>query len=136
MKPTNDKFFLDSNIILYSLDANEQKKKKAEDLLKSFPIISPQVVFECLNIVIKKFKFLKSDALDFSRLLIKYSSIQEETKDTVMDALLLFNKYSLQVFDSKIVASALHADCSILYSEDMQSGLVIEGRLTIVNPFV
>ena len=25
---------------------------------------------------------------------------------------------------------------SILYSEDMQHGLVVEGRLTIVNPFV
>ncbi len=43
---------------------------------------------------------------------------------------------NLQVFDSKIIAAALVAGCSILYSEDMQNGLVIDNRLTIVNPFL
>lgn len=78
----------------------------------------------------------KSDALDFSRLLIKYSSLKEETKDVVLDALIIFNKYQLQVLDSKIASSAMHADCTILYSEDMHHGLVIENRLTILNPFI
>jgi predicted nucleic acid-binding protein len=40
------------------------------------------------------------------------------------------------MFDSIIVASALEAGCDILYSEDMQHGQVIEGRLTIQNPFI
>lgn len=34
-----------------------------------------------------------------------------------------------------IVAAALLADCSILYSEDMQHGQVLEKRLTVRNPF-
>jgi predicted nucleic acid-binding protein len=34
-----------------------------------------------------------------------------------------------------IVASALHAGCEILYTEDMQDGLEVEGQLTVVNPF-
>jgi predicted nucleic acid-binding protein len=136
MRPMNDKFFLDSNVILYTLDKDESKKEKAKSLLRNSPFISPQVVFECLNIAIKKFKMTKNDALDFSRLLIKYSALKEETKDVVLDALILFNKYQLQVFDSKIISSALHADCIILYSEDMQNGLVIENRLTIVNFFL
>lgn len=38
-------------------------------------------------------------------------------------------------YDSLIVASALESECTILYSEDMQPGLVIENQLKIVNPF-
>jgi predicted nucleic acid-binding protein len=34
-----------------------------------------------------------------------------------------------------IVASALENDCSILYSEDMQDGQIIEGKLRLRNPF-
>jgi hypothetical protein len=34
-----------------------------------------------------------------------------------------------------IAASALHADCDTLWSEDMQDGMTLENRLRIVNPF-
>lgn len=71
MKPINDKFFLDSNILLYSFDADKQKKKIAETLLATSPVILPQVVFECLNIATRKFKLTKNDVLDFLKLLIK-----------------------------------------------------------------
>jgi predicted nucleic acid-binding protein len=50
-------------------------------------------------------------------------------------ALLLYEKYSLQPYDSKIIASALLAGCDILYSEDMQHGLIVENRLTSLIPF-
>ena len=77
MKLTSGNFFLDTNVILYSFDIDKHKKKIAEDLLASSPTISPQVVFECLNVAVRKFKLIKSDVLDFLRLLIKYSIIQE-----------------------------------------------------------
>ena len=35
----------------------------------------------------------------------------------------------------RIHAAALEADCATLYTEDLQSGQVIDGRLTIQNPF-
>jgi predicted nucleic acid-binding protein len=34
------------------------------------------------------------------------------------------------------VAAALEAGCTRLYSEDMQHGQTIEGRLLVVNPFL
>jgi predicted nucleic acid-binding protein len=34
-----------------------------------------------------------------------------------------------------IIASALHAGCGVLWSEDMQDGMTIERRLRVVNPF-
>jgi len=55
---------------------------------------------------------------------------------TLQKAKDLMTKYDFQIFDSLIVASALEADCNILYSEDMQNGLIVEKQLEIVNPFV
>ncbi len=51
------------------------------------------------------------------------------------NAIRLVEKYQLQMFDAIIVSSALEADCSILYSEDMQHNLLVENNLKIVNPF-
>jgi predicted nucleic acid-binding protein len=32
-------------------------------------------------------------------------------------------------------ASALHADCDPLWSEDVQEGMTLEDRLRVANPF-
>jgi len=47
----------------------------------------------------------------------------------------LRDKYKLSFWDSIIVASALQGGAVRLYSEDMQNGLVVENKLTIINPF-
>ncbi len=44
-------------------------------------------------------------------------------------------RQKLSVYDGMIVAAALIAECDILYSEGMHDGLVVDGRLRIVNPF-
>ena len=45
------------------------------------------------------------------------------------------DKYRYSYWDSVIIASALDSECSILYSEDMQHGQVIDKDLIILNPF-
>jgi predicted nucleic acid-binding protein len=47
----------------------------------------------------------------------------------------LAEDHGLSFYDALIVASAIEAGCSILYSEDMQHGRTI-GGLAIVNPFL
>jgi predicted nucleic acid-binding protein len=49
--------------------------------------------------------------------------------------LALAQRYGLPTSDAMIAASALHADCDTLWSEDMQDGFVLDDRLRIVNPF-
>ncbi len=49
--------------------------------------------------------------------------------------LVISNRYGLSIFDAMIVAAALIAGRDTLISEDMQDGLIIDGRLRIVNPF-
>jgi len=50
-------------------------------------------------------------------------------------ALVIARRDGLNVHDALIVASALEARCNTLLSEDMQDGRVIDGSLTIRNPF-
>ena len=47
----------------------------------------------------------------------------------------LAERYGLSVYDAMIVATALIAGCTTLWSEDMQNGLLVEGQLRIMNPF-
>ena len=55
-----------------------------------------------------------------------------ETRET---GLALAERYGPSVYDAMIAASALHAECDTLWSEDMHDGIVIEDRLRIANPF-
>lgn len=54
---------------------------------------------------------------------------------TIHKALDIRERYNFSWYDSLIVATALEVGCDILYSEDMQNGQEIEGRMSVVNPF-
>ena len=66
------------------------------------------------------------------RSLCAVESITVETHDRGRD---VAERHGLSVYDSMIVASALLAGCTVLYSEDMQHGLVVDKQLRVVNPF-
>jgi predicted nucleic acid-binding protein len=51
------------------------------------------------------------------------------------EALRIAERYGYSIFDALVIASALQAGSETLWSEDMQDGMVIDGRLRIVNPF-
>ena len=46
----------------------------------------------------------------------------------------LRSAYHLSYWDSLIIASALAVGATILYTEDMHDGLIVDNQLTIVNP--
>jgi predicted nucleic acid-binding protein len=74
------------------------------------------------------------DALAAIRILCP--TIQSIDGATHMEALDVAERYGYAIFDALMIASALQAGSKILWSEDMQDGLVIEGRLRISNPFL
>jgi predicted nucleic acid-binding protein len=53
-----------------------------------------------------------------------------------LDALRHAQRHGFSIFDALVVAAALQAGCSTLWSEDMQHGLMIDRRLRILNPFL
>ncbi|MFW5990199.1 MAG: hypothetical protein ACOCP1_02230 [Campylobacterales bacterium] len=40
-----------------------------------------------------------------------------------------------QFYDALIIATALENRCAIVYSEDMQDGLIVDEKIKIINPF-
>jgi predicted nucleic acid-binding protein len=55
--------------------------------------------------------------------------------DTHAEALRLAELHGFSIFDALTIAAALRAGCDVLLSEDMQHGMLIDGRLRVVNPF-
>ncbi len=113
------------------------KKIKSLQLLKCNQIISTQVLNENINVLFKKYKhFGNADRAEYISVLQQYCSVEIITVNTIISALAIKERYQLQWYDSLIVAAALQAGCTILYSEDMQHGLVVEKQLSIINPFL
>ena len=55
--------------------------------------------------------------------------------DTHETALRLAERHGFAMFDALMVATASKAGCTTLWSEDMQDGMRIDGKLRIANPF-
>jgi predicted nucleic acid-binding protein len=54
---------------------------------------------------------------------------------TLEKTVAIMEKYNYSYWDSMMLASAIESDCSVIYSEDMQHGQTIDGKLKIINPF-
>jgi predicted nucleic acid-binding protein len=61
--------------------------------------------------------------------------VLSQEKEDLLSAASLRLEYSFSYWDSLVVAVALRANCTILYSEDMQHNLKVRGDLVIFNPF-
>lgn len=126
--------FLDTNVILYLLD-DGAKADRATRLLAAGGMVSVQVLNETLVNCIRKAGMTWQEAGDFLggvRALCEVVDLTAEVHDI---GLALGQKYGFAVYDAMIVAAALAHGCPRLWSEDMQDGLLVEGRLRIVNPF-
>jgi predicted nucleic acid-binding protein len=130
--------FVDTNVFIYALadDQPEAKHSRAIELLESSDLaISTQVLNE-LSATLRNKSRLPEDALQsiVESLLRRYEVTVLNIED-ILEAFLLRKEYQLSYWDSLIVASALRSNANILYSEDMQDGLIIRGRMTVINPF-
>ena len=132
--------FLDSNVLVYMFDTTDiDKHQRAENLIyrsleSGTGCISYQVVQETLNIVTRKLGATRGQA---SRLLDDVLIPLWQVNPThalYRRALNLQGEYGFSFYDSLIVAAALEAGCTRLYSEDLQDSQQIQG-LTIRNPF-
>lgn len=136
MKRMNANFFVDSNIVLYAFDNATFKNEIVFDLIKKRPIISTQVIMESVNICIKRFKLSKEVAYQNGINLIDTCALKSIDETTILSAFKISVRYQFSHWDSLIISSALQNSCSILFSEDLQDGQIIEKKLTIINPFL
>lgn len=140
-----DKYFIDTNILVYSFDkTSPTKQKKSKELLKEFfdredYFVSIQVLNEFCSAALKKLNPpLKTERIKEFISSFPGRKILPISRATVLSSLGIMDKYKLSYWDSLIIATSLENKCTILYTEDMQNGLIIEkgeGRLKNVNPF-
>jgi predicted nucleic acid-binding protein len=131
----NVKPFLDTNVIVYAFSSNDPRGEKAEALLAAGGIISVQVLNEFVNVSRRKHRRDWDEIQDALSVLKVLLDPPQPVTIAVHDAAIVIARdYGYHFYDSLIVAAALRADCSLLYSEDIQHGQTIEG-LTIHNPF-
>lgn len=130
--------FIDSNIWLYAFIETDDaaKTNQAQNLIRSVePVVSTQVINEvCVNLIRKAGFTEEQIYLLVISFFAKYTIIQLD-RTILLRASQLRSRYSLSFWDSIIVASAINASASYLYSEDMQDGPSVAQQLQIINPF-
>jgi predicted nucleic acid-binding protein len=138
----NADYFIDTNIFIYQIEALDEKKSaKANSIIRrgveiGCACISFQVIQECLNTVLRKAELPLNAAQTRDYLDNVLAPLYQvpATLELYRRALDIQSRYRYGFYDSLIIAAALDAGCSVLYSEDLQNGQQIEG-LTIRDPF-
>lgn len=132
----SDRAFFDTNVLVYVVGQEDRRTKAAEALLAGGGVISVQVLNELANVARKKLGMSWEDiheALGAIRALCP--SPLAVTSDMHDAARQIAAKYGFSMYDALIAAAALEGECDTLYSEDMQDGQLLEGRVKIRNPF-
>jgi len=126
--------FFDTNVLLYLLSADAAKADRAEQLVATGGIVSVQVLNEFASVARRRLRMPIAEIkviLSTIRSICTVKPLDVETHELGLD---LAERYRYSIYDCFILAAALRAGCSILYSEDLQHKQQID-RLTIVNPF-
>jgi predicted nucleic acid-binding protein len=139
----NGKYFIDTNIFIYSFDNNQPvKQNRSLELIQSglekgLGIISTQVIQEFLNVATRKFTvpMIVEDCKAYLRLVM--NPVCQVYPDLALyeSGLDLQAETGYSFFDSLILAAAIRGGCEFLYTEDMQDGQAIHS-VTIKNPFI
>jgi predicted nucleic acid-binding protein len=127
--------FFDTNILVYLASGDAVKADRAEATIAGGGAISVQVLNELANVARRKMRMSWPDTHAFLDTLHGLLTVHPLTVETHQTGLRLAERYALTIYDSMIAASALHAGCDTLWSEDMQHGMKLDEGLRIVNPF-
>jgi predicted nucleic acid-binding protein len=127
--------FLDSNIILYLASGQQAKADRAEELVASGGTISVQVLNEIAHVARRKMGMSWVETRDFLSMVRSLLKVEPVTIEIHDAGTRLAEVYRLSVYDAMIASAALLAECDTPFSEDLQDGLLINGRLRVVNPF-
>lgn len=132
--------FFDANVLVYSRDPGESRKREvARALIKEAIesdafVVSTQVLTEFYVTVVRR-KFVgPTEALQLVRLWSEHDTVAQ-TPELLVRGLELHQAHSLSPWDGLIVQAAIDARCDVLLTEDLQHGRRF-GDLQISNPFL
>ena len=138
---SEDKIFIDTNIIIYAYDVSAAGKHQIarhilSDLWNSgLGVLSTQVLQEFFVNIVQKIQrpIDQKSAKEIVRDFLKWQVVVNNG-DSILDAIDIYDKYRYSFWDSMIIEAAIKGGAVFLMSEDLQHGQVISG-VTIRNPF-
>jgi predicted nucleic acid-binding protein len=133
----SDSVFLDTNILVYTYSDTEiQKQAIARQLVsENISLISTQVLQELANTLHRKFKKPWPEIDTAIQEATQNCTVHTNSEATIRQACKIADRYKFSFYDSLIIAAAIECNCSKLYSEDLNHLQIIEGKITIFNPF-
>ena len=135
----NERSFFDSNLLVYTDDQDApEKQSQALDLLERARhsrkgVLSTQVLQEYFVSSVRKLGVPAQVARRKVEIFSRFELVRIDSDD-ILAAIDLHRLHQFHFWDALILRAALRSGCSVLYSEDLQSGRKVEG-LEIVNPF-
>jgi predicted nucleic acid-binding protein len=127
--------FIDTNVLVYIASGDPVKADRAEAVIRAGGVISVQVLNELAKVARRKMRMTWAETHALLSIFRGVLTVQAITIETHETGLAFAERYNLSTYDAMIVASALLADCDIVWSEDMQDGMTLGDGLRIVNPF-
>ena len=128
------KAFFDTNVLLYLVSADARKADQAENLLAEGGCISVQVLNEFAAVATRKLNMSWPEIDEVLAAVREICSVEPLTMQTHDRAREIAAQSGYSFYDASIIAAAQLAECTLLYSEDMQAGQRI-GKRVIRNPF-
>ncbi len=133
------KIFIDTNILVYTLDGRDRAKQaKAREIVsaiasKHLPVISTQVVKEFFVVATTK---LKTEAITAKQIVHNFHNMEVVANDLdlIEQAIDIHLLSQISFWDALIVAAAEKANCEYIFSEDLNDGQLYRG-IKIVDPF-
>ena len=127
--------FFDTNVLVYVASGDAAKADRAEAAIAAGGAVSVQVLNELANVARRKMRMSWGETHALLGALRGLLAVHPVTLETHEAGLRIAERYGFSVYDAMIVAAAVQVGCDILWSEDMQDGMVLDEGLRIVNPF-
>jgi predicted nucleic acid-binding protein len=127
--------FFDTNVLVYIASGDSAKADRAEAAIAAGGVISVQVLNELANVARRKMQMSWTETHALLTTLRGLLTVHPLTLETHEIGLELAERYGFSMYDAMIAASALHAGCDTLWSEDMPHDMAVDEGLRIVNPF-
>ncbi len=130
---------LDSNILIYAaLEPGSNKGLRAVDIIKRATgrgVIAAQALLEFVAVIRRRTPQLTAQAIAQVDAWSAVFEIAPTTNLVTGAALTIVRDHQFQVWDAVIWSAARAAGATLIVSEDLQDGLVLDG-MRVVNPFI
>lgn len=132
--------FLDTNVLVYAVDASDERKRAvALEILEDVslePVVSAQVLEEFFWVATRKLRppMAEEAAEAMVADLARAAMVVPVDGELVLDAIALARSEHLALWDAAVATAASRAGCTELLTEDLNDGQVLDG-VRVRNPF-